>query len=817
MLSIAKISAAKSAALTDYFERTAGSENYYENGGEPPGQWAGKGAERLGLEGQIKDGELGKAMQGFHPEKDYALVKNAGEESRAPAWDCTFSAPKSVSAEWACAPRAIQIEIQSAHDAAIATGIDYLEREACFCRRGHAGEIREQTAGLIAALYSHSTSRNGDPQLHTHVLVMNAAERQDGSWGGIDLDTHHKMAAGALYRAELAENLRQKGFQIQRDGDSFKVVGVPDKLVDKWSSRNNEIQAMKAEKGLTGYVSAKKVSLETRSAKGEINRAESFGQWKEEAAIHGFSEKEAAALKGMEPGKLLEQPNPEKILAGLSDKQSTFSKVQILHQVAKEAQGTGMGSRAAEAYVSKVLSSMDVVRLKKGAEVRFTTKEMLQLEQRMAEKALDMTDDRRHQVDARILDMVAQGQGLSAEQQKAVEHITKDTEGIACVQGWAGTGKSYMLDCARQVWAESGLTVKGAALSGKAAEGLEKSAGIQSQTIHSLLKDIAEEKTKLGSRTVLVVDEAGMVGSRQMERLVSECGKSGAKLVLVGDSKQLQPIEAGGAFKAFSERIGSIEMADVRRQQKVADREMAKAFREGRSADALMNLNGRGLLHVEKNMDKAMEAAVKGFMRDATTGKSTVMLAATHGEVYQLNQMARAEAKQAGMVKGEDVPIVTAKGERHFCDGDRLVFTRNSRELEVKNGTMGTVRSVDEKQITVTLAEKEITIDHKHGYCHFDHAYALTAHKAQGVTVERAHVLAGEITGKEWAYVAASRAAEQTHLYTCRDLAEVKEIERSALARDMARSQEKETTLDYQQFSQPEAQHGQQRDYGLER
>ncbi|MDE3023736.1 MAG: relaxase domain-containing protein, partial [Pseudomonadota bacterium] len=591
MLTVAKISASKSEALTQYYERTAGREDYYQKGGEPPGQWLGKGAENLGLAGTIEEGELGKIMAGFHPKTGEALTPNAGEDDRAPAWDCTFSAPKTVSAEWAVAGREVQLEIQKAHDQAVKAATEYLEREAVHARRGHAGENREKVKGIVAATYQHSTNRNGDPQLHTHTLIMNMGERLDGSRGNIDLDTRHKMTAGALYRAELAENLREKGFQIEREGDSFGIKGVPDDLTKIWSSRHAEIKnAMKAA-GTSGYLASIQASLQTRAAKGEINRQEFMQDWKKQAAELGFTQKKAENLKNDSPGKVLNKPDADQILQSLTEQQSTFSSIQVLHEAAKAAQGAGMTAKDAETFAEKALSREDVIRLEnQKGEVRYTTREMLDLEKRMADTALKMKENTTHRISNQIIEEAVKGKGLSDEQLAAIHHITHETGAIAAVEGWAGTGKSTMLNAAREAWEQAGYEVKGAALAGKAAEGLEQSAGIQSQTIHSLIKEIERGQAVLDKKTVLVVDEAGMIGSRQMEKLVRACDKAGAKLVLVGDSKQLQAIDAGAAFRAIADKIGRFEMQDVKRQQHAADREMAKAFREGRAGAALQNL-----------------------------------------------------------------------------------------------------------------------------------------------------------------------------------------------------------------------------------
>ena len=284
--------------------------------------------------------------------------------------------------------------------------------------------------------------------------------------------------------------------------------------------------------------------------------------------------------------------------------------------------------------------------------------------------------------------------------------------------------------------------------------------------------------------------------------LIEQAQRTGTKLVLVGDTRQLQAIDAGAAFRAIQDRVGGVELIDVRRQQYQADREMAKAFRDGRAAEALQNLNDRGLLHVEKTTEQAQHKAVENYLRDVADGKATVILAATRREVRDLNQAARAEFRMAGVLRGEDVAILTSRGERVFTEGDRVVFLRNSHDLDVKNGTTGEVLKVDDRIMRVQLADgSERIVNHATHYSHVDHGYALTVHKAQGATVDRAHVVAGEMTGREWSYVATSRAREETRVYTTKEAMgrEAKQsLEKADLARDMGRSHAKDTTQDYQ-------------------
>lgn len=820
MLSMPKIKSAEAAEMAEYYEgmtskeyETLGREDYYENGGEPPGEWL-LGAEKIGLVGQVQPGQIGALFQGFHPLTGEALTENAGPD-HAPGWDGTFSPPKSVSAIWAIASEDERRRISEFQREAVLDGIKYLEKNACFTRHGHAGREKRPVAesgGLIVAIFEHSTSRNQDFNLHTHALIFNmTADRR-----AIDVDTNWKLAAGAVYRASMAYKMKSANFSIERDGKFFAVSGVPKSLCDEASSRRDEMLKAAAEAGVSGGKEMEKIALATRGTKGEINRHELFQTWQAQAAEHNFGPEQVQALKGLETPEL-EKPDAERILGALTQQYSTFSRAQLEAETYTQAQGA-MSVAEAAALADEV--ERQAVALEGG---RFTTKEMLEIEQRMVDNAHAMHEARTHEVDPAHIERAIASRTLSDEQQSALRHNTEQGNQLAIIQGWAGTGKTYMLDAAREIWEAQGYTVKGAALAGKAAEGLQDDANIPSQTLHSLAGEIARAKEKrepgpLDSKTVLVIDEAGMVGSRQTAGVLDEARRVGAKVVLVGDSKQLTPIDAGGAFKALGERIGYAEMKDVRRQKSAEDREVARHLREGRAGVALKMLEDKGRLHQADKAQDIQQKAVSNWRKDVAEGKDSIMLAGTRREVRNLNQQARAHMIEDGRVSSVGHRFETVRGAREFAHGDRVVFLRNDRGLGVRNGTLGTVREAGpDGRLTVEVKGKgkkggrlvEVNTKGEMGYTHIDHGYAATAHKSQGSTVDRAHVIAGGMSGREWSYVAGSRNREEVHFYATADQLKPLEregkgkdverggVENSELARDMSRSSQKSIALDY--------------------
>ncbi len=523
--------------------------------------------------------------------------------------------------------------------------------------------------------------------------------------------------------------------------------------------------------------------------------------------------------------------DPAVLLDALTRQHSTFTRQDLARFVSRHSDGAEQFGTV----MAKVEASPELVRLGvdgRGRD-RFSTREMVAAEQRMEGTAAGLAGDRRHGVLAPLvftaLDAAERrGMQLGSEQRDAVRHVTREGR-LALVVGYAGTGKSAMLGVAREAWEAAGYRVRGAALSGIAAEGLEAGSGISSRTLASLEWGWKEgrEADRLTRRDVLVVDEAGMVGSRQMERVLTVAREAGAKVVLVGDPEQLQAIEAGAAFRALAERHGAAEIGTVRRQREGWQREATRELATARTGAALGRYERAGMVQGHATQDEARAALVAGWAteRGAAPEQSRVMLAYTRADVGELNRLARERLREAGEL-GRDQVVQTERGERAMAAGDRLMFLRNERALgagpggrggaAVKNGTLGTVLAVEAggERLTVRLDEAggaaggpgaetgagqegrdvaPVVTFYVRDYGHVDHGYAATIHKAQGVTVDRAHVLASAHMDRHAAYVALTRHREGVALHYGRD----EFSDGRQLARALGRERAKDTTLDY--------------------
>ncbi|TCP74197.1 plasmid mobilization system relaxase [Rhizobium sp. PP-CC-2G-626] len=497
---------------------------------------------------------------------------------------------------------------------------------------------------------------------------------------------------------------------------------------------------------------------------------------------------------------------PEQVLTLISNEKSVFDRYDVartLHRYIND------DAQAYQNAFASVMASPALVQLqaeRANAETgeielaRYSTREMVEIESGMIEAAQRLHQAHNHGVDGRHVERSIGAQdaaiqrssgdasaGLSAEQRGAIEHIT-GPERIAAVVGYAGAGKSTMLAAAREAWEAEGYTVHGAALSGKAAEGLEESSGIASRTLASWDLGWQNERQRLGRGDVFVVDEAGMVGSRQLARFVTEAEARGAKIVLVGDHEQLQAIGAGAPFRAITEEIGHAELSEIRRQRVDWQREASVQFATHRTAEGLAAYRDRGHISFAETSEDARGAIVRDYLadRDQRPDGTRVAMAHRRADVRALNEGIRSELQERGELAKGNVPAMgsdagaltfqTNDGSREFAPGDRIVFLENNRDLGVKNGMLATVDHVEAgrpgagPRIVATLDGRGDSVSvPMDDYQAIDHGYATTIHKNQGATVDRSYVLASGTMDRHLTYVAMTRHRDGVQLYAAQD------------------------------------------------
>ncbi|MBS3939891.1 MAG: relaxase domain-containing protein, partial [Actinobacteria bacterium] len=768
--------------------------DYYLAKGEEPGRWLTHGS--LQLAGTVEPEQLRAVLDGKHPDTGEQLSSHPAR--RVPGFDLTYRPPKSVSLLWAFGDRPTAEQVVAAHDAAVDAAVGYLEREAGYSRRGAGGAETVKVDGFIAAAFRHRTSRANDPLLHTHVLVANLARTtDDGIWRTIDSRRlyAHAKTAGFLYQAQLRHELTRRlgvGWGPVVNGHA-DLHGIGTKVIEQFSRRRAAIVEHMTARGETSAAAAQVATLDTRQAKGErLSEAELRARWQQRGRGLGFRNGWHHKLTGGTT------PQPPDIagLAGelvdheaLTEQSSSFTRRDLLQAIAARLP-TGAPVTEIEQYADQVLAhdpaklvelgttrgeltSTDVIRLADGrvvpsgpGERRYTTRGLLLTESHAINTALDRASDGIAVVDDTTVDQAVRGRSLSDEQAVMVRRLTSSGAGVEVVVGKAGTGKTYALDAARHAWQQAGIPVAGVALAARAALELEQSAGIESTTIAALERRLAHDDGVLPAGSVLVVDEAGMVGTRQLARLLNHADQRQVKVVLVGDPRQLPEIDAGGLFRALTNRLPAVELTDNRRQTHQWEQTALDELRHGDPTAALNSYRQQGRIVTADTPDDLRQKLVDDWWdtaRDEMAG--SIMIGLRRADVDDLNHRARARMLQDGRLTG---PTIQAAGIE-LQVGDRIVGLRNSRRHGIVNGTRATITSIDPDRRAIDATTDDgrtvvLTRDYLDAG-HVTHGYAITGHKAQGLTVDHTYVLGSEALYREWGYVALSRGRQTNRLY----------------------------------------------------
>ena len=610
--------------------------------------------------------------------------------------------------------------------------------------------------GMIADVAMHRGGTVKEPQPHAHVMLTMRAVNEQGF--GLKVRTWNHKDLLLSWRAHWAYHCNTRyaelGFDLHIDHRNYKDQGIP---------------------------------LEPQKKRGPLEAAqEKLGRVKEHQEI---------ARRNGE--KILADPSIA--LYAITRQQSTFTHHDIARFVNRHSADQAQFS---EVYV-KILASNELVYLGqdgKGVQ-RFSTKAQYQLESEMMSQAESLANRHSHKVASKAVALVKARHTLNDEQSLALEHVSTGAN-LACVVGYAGSGKSYFLKAAREVWEASGYKVHGVALSGIAAQNLEASSGIASRTFASRQWYWERDKEHLSAKDVIVVDEAGMLGSEQMALVVREVERANAKLILVGDSEQLQAINAGAAFRGLVEKVGAAQLNHIFRQKEIWQQEATRDLAQKETARALESYLNNGYVHSYSDKAKAMSSLLEAWDegRGTGAGENSIILAYTNESVKALNEMARTLRKEQGEL-GEDCLVQTAEGLRTMSAEDRVYFLKGDNQLGVKNGTLGTIEAIEEDGcLRVRLDFIGNEENHRvisfspQQYNDIDLGYAATIHKAQGVTVDNAYVLLSRHFDRHVTYVALSRHRETMQAYyTSDEFSTFKDLSRA-----LSSYHNKEFTLDYE-------------------
>ncbi|GAB3059168.1 hypothetical protein GCM10027053_21350 [Intrasporangium mesophilum] len=879
---------------------------YYTAEGTPPGRFLGKGLAGLdgghGVEvgsevtedhlwrmlGMLQDpitaAPLGRVPAADRPPKpaDGPGRKGRKASRTVAAFDLTFSAPKSVSVAWALADQDTRARIRAAHVKALESVIGYAEQQVFATRTGRGGLVSQDVRGVVAAAFDHWDSRAGDPQLHTHVVVLNRVQAaSDGGWRTLDSKALFRTAVGLseLYNGALADLLTADlgvGWEPQRRRRSaepkWEITGVPQALANEFSQRSSQIDAAK-EQLVAGFVAShgrqpttaevlklrQQATLATRPAKHLTPLSDLVARWRSRAEpfvgpAGPGQEAWVASLAGrndlppLTASDLADEILTDAARAALGNvaaKRATFTRPNILAEVLRQVGGVRFATPDERVAVAERVCDLALVqavrltpddpqldmlpdglrrpdgtsRFRPTDSIQYTSREIIDAEQRLLEasRTLDAATVGHHIAAAfATRELPGRDHLLSAEQADAVCRIATSGRCLDVLVGPAGTGKSTTMAGVRAVWeAQHGPgSVVGLAPSAAAAEVLADAVGVPTENtakwlmeatrlperrarLDSLKSSLDRASPSLRARALLreahraaceidrwrlrpgqlvIIDEASMAGTLELDQIATYARQAGAKVLLVGDWAQLSPVQAGGAFKLVAtDRDHAPELLDVRRFRNEWEREASLRLRTGRPAAADTYVE-RGRV-VGGDREPVLDALLEAWQADVAAGRTSLMIAADAQTVTDLNVRARIHRVRTGEVAAQGTTLAdgTTLGV-----GDHIVTRLNQRDLVtsdqtasrvgewVKNGDQWVVTNVrpdGSLRVRRATGSRAVTLSAAYVHEHVELGYATTAHRAQGRTVDAAHAYVTATTTREPLYVMATRGRESNHLY----------------------------------------------------
>jgi conjugative relaxase-like TrwC/TraI family protein len=783
----------------EYYTRELATDHqaYLSGHGESPGRWYGAGAASLGLQGEASVAGFQRMFEGRHPDTGELLGRSHGRNA-VPGFDVVLRPTKSVSVLYGLGDPATGRAVLEAHHAGVAEAVAYLDGHLG-ARRGHGGHQHVSGQGLLSVGFDHRTSREGDPLLHTHLVVANRVQGEDGRWTALDgRDLYrHRLAADAVYRAtyqrELVRSLGVEWTVADRYGNR-ELQGLPEDLVRLFSKRTDQIDLAVERLEASGRARTPRLVKwavhATRKAKQHDAPDTLYGRWRAEAAERG---QDPDSVVGEVTGRtrhrdlVLSERTVAEVFErlagpdGLTGQASTFARQDVLAALGGQLAGATRAELEELADRFLVEEAVAVVAERALEERRWSTPELLATEQRLVAAATGRAGEQTAVVSHDAVRTALQAHPTAGQDQAGmVRDLCLGGAGVAVVVGRAGTGKTFALGVARHAWQLDGYLPLACAPTGIATVSLEAEGFEEVATCDRLLVDLDQGWERLDGRTVLVVDEAGMLGSRKLGRLLDHAERAGAKVVLVGDDRQLSAIDAGGGFRALRLRLGASELVENRRQQQAWEREALELVRGGLVEEAVAAYRARDRVVCAESKPAATLALLTDWWQawqqaEDHPSEDVVLLAYRRGEVDRLNTACQQLLAARGRLGSQRLQVE----DLQLAVGDRVVCGRNAiTQLGIANGTRGTITALDPQARTLTIRldgkePREVVLpgwyldgrSRGERNRRVDLAYATTGHRAQGLTRWRALV---RLTGTEdsnWLYVQLSRARHQTTLY----------------------------------------------------
>jgi conjugative relaxase-like TrwC/TraI family protein len=775
---------------------------YYLGGVEPAGRWFAPGGDFGVIDDAIADTRVFERLYHGLDANGKHLIGGRSHPSRlrVGAYDYTFSAPKSVALAWAFAEPELKRQIEAAQYHAVRDALALLEHEATFTRRGHKG-ARVERVPLTATLFQHGESRPvahedgrffGDPNLHTHCVIFNLATRGDGSVGALfsTVQRDWKLAVGAFYHASLAARLAEVGYSIDRVGKNgvFELTGVDPALIDYFSARRDEIEDELRNHGATSGEAtafAAAIAKATRGGKQEAISRQRDDLWREAAASRGvevatFSQSLVtnAPTLTLEACERLLVERLAALPAQLTETESVIDRRALVRAVAAALVGTGLPSERVASGVDRLIEVGAVVEIGRDAigVARYSTPEMIAVEREIVACTTRLATHASFSLEPDTLSELCAAANLSAEQTQAALAATSGAA-VAVAEGAPGSGKTTMLRPIVEAYKEAGFRVYGAATAWRVANALRDDLAIESRAIASWLER-AKYGALLDPRSVLVVDEAGLIASRDMLQLLRHVEQAGTKILLVGDRKQLQAIAAGSGLTLVARAVEAARVDTIVRQHDIWVRDAIQALGKGKALEALEAFEERGHVIETRGTKATLDALVARWKAAREAGEEPLILARTNAQVGQISRAIRAELRARGEIVGPEVVLNARTPSGHpttlaLAAGDRVRFLARNDTLSVVNGTTATILRVEgpadaaspanPARLVADIAGREVAFDplllaDATGRTALGWAWASTVFGSQGSTVDRAVVWLDSGFDRHAAYVAASRA-----------------------------------------------------------
>ncbi len=741
---VASVSALTSSGqAASYYE----ADDYYAGDGLSPSEWQGKGADELGLSGDVDRGQFRDLLDGKVADQQLGTTREGQLEHR-PGWDVTLSAPKSVSimAEVAGDRRLI-----AAHGAAVKTALAHVEQHMAATRIRDGGTInREATGNLVIASFQHGTSRAQDPQLHTHNVILNATKGEDGVWRSLEPRAIYQLQKqiGAIYRQELALKVRELGYDIDVGKDSmFEISGVSAEAMAAFSTRSAEIEAALGERGTTrdeASAAEKQIAaLDTRQAKVATDHPSLVKDWRETADGAGFGAEARMALVNAAEARsaapdhkaamvMNAEINANRAIAyageKLSERKSVFSASELQEEAGRHGLGKVSYAQIAQAVDGAAKRGNLLPRTyldRRGAEFAgFTTRSNVETETKLLRieaagrgsfRPIASQMDAAKAVASAAADAKRAGFDWNADQRTATAQLLTSRNRITALQGYAGTAKTttVLATFAREAEAR-GVQVTALAPTASAAMVLGEALGTRGDTVARHL--LSPERTGGGKSAVWIVDEASLLSARDTAKLFEQAEKQNARVILVGDVRQLGSVEAGAAFAQLQGAgMETAKLGEIVRQTNSATKDavLASIAGDARKALAALDRGGGRIVETPDRADRFAAIANDYAALDKATRSKTLVIEPSREGRDALTADMRAALAKSGELTGSGTTMQSlvaknltgaeARLPESYDKGDIVRFTRDYADKGISRGAAYRVEGIDPTKAAVGL------------------------------------------------------------------------------------------------------------------